>query len=107
MTAPGGVAPGGTALRVAAPVAVGSAAPGGDGRAGDGYGLPDGPTDFSPDDPVPVGAPRGAGYDEVDPGDELLDEPAPDVPPPASVEELAGSLFQDVLGAQPIKGIGG
>jgi DNA polymerase III subunit gamma/tau len=69
-------------------------------------GLPEGPTDFSPDDPVPAAAPRGVGYEEFEPGDEPLDEPAPDLPPPMSSEEHAITLIQQALGAQTIKGLG-
>jgi DNA polymerase-3 subunit gamma/tau len=69
--------------------------------------MPDGPTDFSPDDPVPAVAPQGMGYDGFEPGDEPVDGPAPEVLPPVTVEDQAISLIRQTLGAQTIKGIGG
>ncbi|GAA4217338.1 DNA polymerase III subunit gamma and tau [Actinocatenispora rupis] len=65
--------------------------------------VPDGPTDFSPDDPVPANL---NGYDGFAPGDEPTDEPldpAKALPSPiATAEEQALSLLVETLGAERI-----
>ncbi|HEY3507156.1 MAG TPA: DNA polymerase III subunit gamma and tau [Actinocatenispora sp.] len=65
--------------------------------------VPDGPTDFSPDDPVPANL---GGYDGFAPGDEPTDEPldpAKALPSAAATaEEQALSLLVQNLGAEKI-----
>ncbi|MGA8117354.1 MAG: hypothetical protein WCA46_27275, partial [Actinocatenispora sp.] len=65
-------------------------------------GWPDGPTDFSPDDPVPSTL---GGYDQFAPGDEPLDEPLDpaSVPPVRTMEDEAFSILHQTLGAEKIE----